>query len=297
LEARQIASALLLKPATLAQRLVRAKARIRESGMRFELPQADDLVDRSHAVLDAIYGAYTLGWHHTALDSTSTQAELASEALFLAELCAKLLPAKSRASAEALGLLALLRFCEARRDASLSSAGEFIPLHQQDITRWDAELVTLAESTLMQAFTLGQAGSHCGPYQLEAAIQSAHCERLRGGAVPWADIARLYAQLLNLAPTTGAQLGHAVAVAESEGAAAGLALLQSLPADRLVSYQPYWVTRAHLLAQTGDVAKAQAAYAQAIGLTENPAIRRYLMDMSCPEKALHNEPNHRKPAP
>jgi RNA polymerase sigma-70 factor (ECF subfamily) len=281
LDARQIASALLLKPATLAQRLVRAKARIRDSGLRFELPQAQDLAARSHAVLNAIYGAYALGWHHTALDTPSTHSDLASEALFLAELCARLLPAHApddcAASAEALGLLALLRFCEARRDAGLSPAGDFIPLHQQDRKRWDAGLIAQAEADLMQAFTLGKSSACFGPYQLEAAIQSAHCERLHGGAVPWADIARLYEQLLALAPTTGAQLGYAVAVGESQGASAGLALLRNLSADTLVSYQPYWVTRAHLLARTGELAEARRAYAHAIGLTENPAIRRYLM--------------------
>ena len=275
LEARQIASALLLKPATLAQRLVRAKTRIRESGLRFELPQAEDLAARSHAVLDAVYGAYTLGWHHTALDSPSTQTELASEALFLAELCASLLPAKSPASAEALGLLALLWFCEARRDASLGPGGEFVPLHQQDTARWNIAQVGLAETTLRQAFALGSPG----PYQLEAAIQSAHCERLRGEAVPWEGIVLLYEQLLAMAPTTGAQLGHAVAVAESLGATAGLNLLQHLPVDTLVTCQPYWVTRAHLLAQTGALVEAQSAYARAIGLTENPAIRRHLMEV------------------
>lgn len=289
LDARQIASALLLKPATLAQRLVRAKARIGDSGLRFELPQAEDLDDRCHAVLDAIYGAYTLGWHHTALDSPSTQTELASEALFLAELCAKLLPAESPASAEALGLLALLRFCEARREAGLSPTGEFIPLHQQDTTAWNAELITQAETALIQAFSLGlcgngsgnnsgnRSGAWAGPYQLEAAIQSAHCERWRGQKVPWADIARLYEQLLTLAPTTGAQLGHAVAVAESQGARAGLDLLKNLSADALVNYQPYWVTRGYLLALNGEHEQARHAYEHAIGLTENPAIRRYLM--------------------
>jgi RNA polymerase sigma-70 factor (ECF subfamily) len=281
LEAKHIASAMLLKPATLAQRLVRAKARIRDAGLRFELPQSEDLAARSHAVLDAIYGAYTLGWHHTALDSTSTQTELASEALFLAELCAKLLPANvpgsTSASAEALGLLALLRFCEARRDAGLSPEGDFIPLHQQDTTRWNTAQLVLAEAGLMQAFALAAPTASYGPYQLEAAIQSAHCERVRGGAVPWPDIARLYEQLLAMAPTTGAQLGYAVAVAESQGPDAGLALLQGLPADALVSYQPYWVTRAHLLSRTGKLAEAKGAYVQAIGLTENPAIRRYLM--------------------
>ena len=281
LDARQIASALLLKPATLAQRLVRAKARIRDSGLRFELPQAEDLADRCHAVLDAIYGAYTLGWHHTALDSPSTQTELASEALFLAELCAKLLPAESPARAEALGLLALLRFCEARREAGLSPTGEFIPLDQQDTTAWRAELITQADAALMQAFSLGLGGNSvgvcAGPYQLEAAIQSAHCERWRGQKVPWADITRLYEQLLTLAPTTGAQLGHAVAVAESQGARAGLDLLKSLSADALLNYQPYWVTRGYLLALNGEREETRRAYDHAIGLTENPAIRRYLM--------------------
>lgn len=273
LEAKQIASALLLKPSTLAQRLVRAKARIRDGGLRFELPQAEDLAARSHAVLDAIYGAYTLGWHHTALDTPSTQTELASEALFLADLCTRLLPANTAASAEAFGLLALLRFCEARRGAGHSADGDFIPLHKQDTSNWQATQVHQAEADLMQAFALG----HPGAYQLEAAIQSAHCERMRGHAVPWAEIALLYEQLLTMAPTIGAELGHAVAVAESQGASAGLALLKGLSTDKFVSYQPYWVTLAYLLMQSGAPAEAKAAYTHAIGLTENPSIRRYLL--------------------
>jgi RNA polymerase sigma-70 factor (ECF subfamily) len=267
LDARAIASALLLKPATLAQRLVRAKARIREAGLRFEWPQDHDLPERCRAVLDAVYAAYTLGWHHTALD-VATQAELASEAVFLAALCARLMPD----NAEALGLLALLQFCEGRRPAAFSPAGEFVPLQQQEVVRWNAPDLAGAEVVLMTAFALGQPG----PYQLEAAIQSAHCERLKGNAVPWDSIARLYEALLALAPSIGAQLGYAVAVAQSQGASAGLAQLRQLSETHLVSYQPYWVTRAHLLDLTGEHAQSQKAYAHAIGLTEHLAIRRYL---------------------
>lgn len=269
LDARQIASALLLKPATLAQRLVRAKARIRDSGLRFELPQAEDVDDRCHAVLDAVYAAYTLGWRHTVLDASGMPTELASEALFLADLCAQLMPG----NAEALGLLALLRHCEARRDAAWTTDGAFVPLHQQDTARWHRQQIDLAEASLRQAFALGTPG----PYQLEAAIQSAHAERLHGHAVPWGGIAALYAQLLHHSPSIGAQLGHAVAVAESQGAAAGLALLNELPEKDLQAHQPYWVARAHLLKQTGDGAGASLAYAQAVGLTENAAVRAYLM--------------------
>lgn len=269
LDARQIASALLLKPATLAQRLVRAKARIRESGLRFELPLPEELSQRSHAVLDAVYAAYTLGWRHTTLDASGMLAELASEALFLADLCARLMPD----NAEALGLLALLRHCEARRGAAWAHDGAFVPLHQQDTTRWNQKQIELAEGALRQAFAMRTPG----PYQLEAAIQSAHAERLHGHAVPWGDIAALYAQLLLLSPSVGAQLGHAVAVAENQGGAAGLQLLEALPGHDLLAHQPYWVTRAHLLMKTGDVAGAERSYAQAIGLTENPAVRQHLM--------------------
>ncbi len=271
LDARAIASAMLLKPATLAQRLVRVKARIREAGLRFEWPQAHDLAVRSHAVLDAVYAAYTLGWHHTALD-VSTQAELASEALFLAALCARLMPD----NAEALGLLALLQFCEGRRPAAFNPSGEFVPLHQQDVASWKVEAIEGAESVLKKAFSLAQPG----PYQLEAAIQSAHCERLNGNVVPWDSIARLYEELLAMAPSTGAQLGHAVAVAHSRGASAGFAQLEALSADLLVSYQPFWVTKAHLLSLMGEREQAQQAYAHAIGLTEHPAIRRYLIALT-----------------
>jgi len=271
LDARAIASAMLLKPATLAQRLVRAKARIRGAGLRFEWPQAHDLAVRSHAVLDAVYAAYTLGWHHTALD-VATQAELASEAVFLAALCAKLMPD----NAEALGLLALLQFCEGRRLGAFRTNGEFVPLHQQDVSSWNAPVIAGAEVVLMKAFALGQPG----PYQLEAAIQSAHCERLKGNAVPWDSIARLYEALLAVAPSTGAQLGYAVALAHSQRASAGLAQLEGMSADLLVGYQPYWVTRAYLLGLMGAHGQARQAYVHAIGLTEHPAIRRYLIALT-----------------
>ncbi len=270
MEAKHIAAAFLLRPSTLAQRLVRAKSKIRDSGIRFELPAEHELAARSGAVLEAVYAAQALGWHHAlgAESAQVAQSELAGEALFLAQLCAHHLPANP----EALGLLALLLFCEARRAASTTPDGAFVPLQRQDCAAWDKPMIERAQAALWQASRLGSPG----PYQLEAAIQSAHCQRAVTGTVPWAGVVQLYANLLAMAPSIGAQVGQAVALAESGQVAAGLACLNRLTPDQVNSYQPFWVAKAHLLAHTGANAEAKAAYLMAIGLTEHVPIRTHL---------------------
>lgn len=269
LEAKQIAAAFLVKPATLAQRLVRAKAKIRDAAIRFEEPEAQDLPGRIGAVLEAIYAAYGLGWD-AAADSRS--ADLAQEALYLAQLAVRLLPETEPLRAEAAGLCALLLFCEARRPAR-EAGGAFVPLHEQDTLLWNRELMQEANAALWQAAAHKQPGR----FQLEAAIQSAHCQRAFTGAVPWEGIAALYAQLAKLAPTIGALVGQAVAVGEAQGPAAGLALLAGMDDAAIAGYQPWWVARGYLLAQQGERAQAHACYQRAIGLTEQPAMRDYLL--------------------
>ncbi len=270
LEARHIAAAFLMRPSALAQRLVRAKAKIRDSGIRFELPHEHDLPERSGAVLEAVYAAHGLGWHHARgpNDSYQAQGELAGEALFLAELCALHLPS----NAEALGLLALLLFCEARRAASASTDGAFVPLHRQDSAAWDKSLIGRAEAVLWEASRLKAPG----PFQLEAAIQSAHCQRAVTGTVPWASIEQLYARLIELAPSVGARVGHAVAMAESGHAPAALERLHRIEPGQVSSYQPYWVAKAYLHAHAGALPDATKAYLIAIGLTEHASIRAFL---------------------
>ena len=265
LEARQIAGAFLIAPAAMAQRLVRAKAKIRDAGIGFSLPEARELPARLGAVLEGIYAAYTLG-SELASPAPETQGELREEALFLARLVAAAQPA----AAEALGLLALLLYNEARRPALFDAAGRFVPLMQQDTTLWRGDLIDEAEHTLWAAARLQAPG----PLQIEAAIQSAHCQRLRGGATPWAQIARLYQALVAQSGSVGAHIGQAVALAEAGDLAAGRAVLAALPAERVRSHQPYWVALAHLQRLAGH--NSQAALQQALGLTADAAVREFL---------------------
>jgi RNA polymerase sigma-70 factor (ECF subfamily) len=162
---------------------------------------------------------------------------------------------------------------EARRGARRSEAGDYVPLGEQDPARWDAALIAEAAALLFRAGAMGALGR----YQLEAAVQSAHAVRRRSGRADWAAIERLYGALAALTGSPVVAINRAVALAETQGPAAGLAVLDALADDaRLAQYQPYWAARAELLARSGDAASADAAYAQAIGLESDPAVRRFL---------------------
>lgn len=269
LEVGTLAPAFLLPPATLAQRLVRAKRRIREAGIPFEIPDAHELPARTQAVLEAIYGAYALAGESPLPGIDDADSALRAEAVTLAALVAQLRPD----DAEALGLCALLLFCESRLPARLDAHGVFVPLHEQDTTRWDRERHRTAEQLLLRAAALRQPG----PFQLEAAIQSAHMQRAATGTVPWRAVATLYDHLLAIAPTLGAAIAGAVATGEAVGPDAGLARLDALDASRLQSYLPYWAARAELCARAGISGEASAAYTRAIGLSTVPAVRAHLM--------------------
>lgn len=270
LDAQRIAAAFLVSPSAMAQRLVRAKQKIAQAGIRFEEPQPADLPERTHALLEAVYAAYGLAWegagnaHHTA--------ELAAEALYLAELCVALMPDDP----EARGLWALMLFCESRRLARFVAAADgnpcFVPLHEQDTARWDHGQIAQANGLLREAAALGQ----IGPYQLEAAIQSAHAQRAITGRVPWSGIARLYEGLLQMLPTIGAQVGYAVARGTAEGAASGLAVLDALPEREVRNHAPWWVARAHLLEQQRLWPQAAEAMRRGMGLTDDPRLRAHL---------------------
>jgi RNA polymerase sigma-70 factor, ECF subfamily len=268
LEAAQIASAFLVSPAAMAQRLVRAKTKIHEAGIPFRIPERSELPERLESVLDSIYAGFAEGW----ADATGTdpaRRELAGEAIFLGRLLTHLLPYEP----EARGLLALMLYAEARRPARRTAEGEFVPLRSQDKTRWDWEMINEAEAALNDA----SRSRRIGRYQLEAAIQSAHVEGARTGSVSWAAVVNLYDALVKLTSSPVAFINRALAVAELEGPHPGLVALEAAGADRrLDSYQPYWAARANLLGRTGSHVEARHAYQLAIGLERDPAIREYL---------------------
>ncbi|MFD1981946.1 RNA polymerase sigma factor [Mesorhizobium newzealandense] len=267
-DAATIASAFLVSPATMGQRLVRAKARIRETGIPFRVPERAELGERLDAVLEAIYAAFAEGWSDPA--GTETQRRnLATEGIWLGRLVASLMPDEP----EAFGLLALMLFAEARRPARRDVAGDYVPLAEQDCALWDDVLVDEAESLLRRAATMGVIGR----YQLEAAVQSVHVARRLTGLTDWDAIRGFYDALSVIAGSPVVAINRAVAIAEAEGAAAGLAALYVLGDDkRLDDYQPYWAARAGLLARLGKIGKAVEAYDRAIGLERDPAVRRFL---------------------
>ncbi len=267
LDAARIASAFLVSPATMGQRLVRAKAKIRDAGIAFEAPERAELPERLDAVLEAIYAAYGSGWEDVA-GADPRRRGLAEEAIWLARVAVGLLPDEP----EARGLLALMLHCEARRDARRTADGRFVPLSAQSVGLWSAPMIEEAEHELALAARAGQLGH----FQLEAAIQSAHAQRVRTGETPWEGIALLYEALAALSPTTGVLVGRAAAVAEVRGARAGLTLLNALLPDTVRNYQPHWVLQAHLLKRLGRHDEAAAATARAIGLTEDPVVRAFL---------------------
>jgi RNA polymerase sigma-70 factor (ECF subfamily) len=268
LDADMIASAFLVAPTTMGQRLVRAKRKIRDAGIPFRVPERAELGERLDAVLDAIYAAFAEGW----CDPVGTMArrrEMAEEAIWLGRLMVSLMPDEP----EALGLLALMLHAQARRAGRRSVEGAYVPLADQDPASWDAPLAEEAEGLLLRASTLGRAGR----FQLEAAVQSAHAARRRTGRTDWAAIGALYDALLALTGSPVVAVNRAVAVAQISGAAAGLAALNAIAEPSgLGEYQPYWAARAEFLGGVGDRSAADAAYVRAIGLESDPAVRRFL---------------------
>ena len=269
LDAARIASAFCVSPAAMARRLTRAKTKISRAGIPFELPDQRDLPSRLGPVLEAIYAAYGSGWE----DATGTDGrrrELPDEALHLGRLVATLLPGEP----ETHGLLALMLHCEARRRARRDASGNYVPLTKQDVTLWSAPMIYEAERQLAVAASFERPGR----FQLEAAIQSAHASRLATGRTDWETVALLYEGLVREAPTIGAMVGRAAAATEARGPESGWELLQRVSAESREGYQPYWALAADLLARLGRDEEARDAYANAIGLSEDPAIRAFLME-------------------
>jgi RNA polymerase sigma-70 factor (ECF subfamily) len=269
-DAATIASAFLVAPATMGQRLVRAKTRIRQAGIPFEVPPQAAWPERLDAVLCATYAVYAEGWSDAA-GSDPARRNLAEEAIWLGRLLVQLLPREP----EPLGLLALMLHAHARRAARRDAAGAYVPLADQDVTRWDAAMADEAEALLLRAIPFGRAGR----YQLEAAVQSAHSVRRHGRPADRAGIVQLYAGLHALTGSPIAALNHAVALADTAGATAALRAVDAIPDPAaLADYQPYWAARAHLHALCGQPAQAAEAYQRAIGLERDPAVRRFLQE-------------------
>ena len=267
-DAGAIASAFLVAPATMGQRLVRAKNKIRQAGVPFRIPERAELSERLDAVLEAIYAVFAEGWSDP-LGSEARRRNLAEEGIWLGRLVVSLLPDEP----EALGLLALMLHADARRSARRAANGDYVPLAEQDPDLWDGELIDEAEALLLRASAL----QSIGRYQLEAAAQSAHAARRINGHTDWAAIVEIYEALSTLTASPVVAINRAVAQAELHGPAAGLLALNAVAEDaRLANYQPYWAARAGLLARAGERDAADRAYERAIGLEPDPAVRRFL---------------------
>jgi RNA polymerase sigma-70 factor (ECF subfamily) len=252
----------------MGKRLVRAKDKIRQAGIPFRVPEREELAARLDTVLEAIYAAFTEGWTDPG-GTDVVRRDLTAEAMFLARVVTELLPDEP----EPPGLLALMLHAEARRAARRSAEGEFVPLAAQNPALWDARMIDEAEALLRRAGTRGMVGR----YQLEAALQSAHVHRCCTGEANWAAVVDLYDVLFAISGSPVVAINRALAIAEMRGAGAGLDALPEPAADaRLAEYQPYWATRAELLARTGAHDEACRAYELAIGLERDAAVRRFL---------------------
>lgn len=270
LDAARIASAFLVAPATMGQRLSRAKAKVRAAGIGFAIPGRDQLPERLESVLEAIYGAFTAGWSDPAgLDPR--QLGLADEAVRLARVVVDLLPDEPEPEA----LLATMLFAHARRDARRDDEGRFVPLPDQDPRRWDPVALMAAEVHLAQAT---RRAPQPGRFHLEGAIQSLHARQVITGQPEWDRILDLYDRLLDRAPTIGATIAAAAAAGHANGPDDGLRRLAALPPARVADHQGFWAVTAHLLRERGDDVEADDAYRRAAGLTDDPAVRTFLLD-------------------
>ncbi|MEU0600199.1 DUF6596 domain-containing protein [Streptomyces sp. NPDC006393] len=264
----EIARAFLVPEATMAARISRAKQRIKAAGSTFTLPEGPKLEERLRVVLHVLYLIFNEGYTASS-GSELHRADLAQEAIRLARMVHAQLPEDG----EVTGLLALMLLTHARRQARTTAAGDLIPLDEQDRTKWDRELIE--EGTELVKASL--AGPALGPYQLQAAIAATHADAATAEETNWPQVHALYLILERIAPNPVVTLNRAIALAETEGPTAGLALLSALDSDaRMAGHHRLLSVRAHLLEQIGDTAGAYEHYRRAAKATASLAEQRYL---------------------
>jgi RNA polymerase sigma factor (sigma-70 family) len=264
----EIARAFLVPEATMAARISRAKQRIKAAGSSFSLPEGTERDERLQVVLHVLYLIFNEGYTASS-GSELHRADLAREAIRLA----RMVHAQLREDGEVTGLLALMLLTHARREARTTAAGDLVPLDEQDRSRWDRGLID--EGTMLVKASL--AGPALGPYQLQAAIAATHADAATAAATNWPQVHALYLILARIAPNPMVTLNRAIALAETDGPHAGLALLSTLDGDqRLAGHHRLLSVRAHLLEKTGDAAGAYEHYRRAARATASIAERRYL---------------------
>ncbi|MCX4537074.1 RNA polymerase sigma factor [Streptomyces sp. NBC_00841] len=264
LSTAELAHAFLVPEPTMAQRLVRAKGKIRDARIPYRVPADADLPDRVRSVLAVVYLIFNEG-HTASSGDRLVREDLCAEAIRLGRLLADLMPDEP----EVRGLLALMLLSESRRTARTGPDGALLPLAEQDRSRWDHELIAEGQALVRQCLRRDRPG----PYQIQAAINAVHSDAPTAAATDWGQILRLYDQLLVQAPTLVVALNRAVAVAEVEGPDAALALVEQLALDR---YHVFHAVRADLLRRLGRAAEAATAYDAAVARTQNAAEQEFL---------------------